>query len=94
MKLLSRRLVICACVAFVAAASGFATHAYDREPPRIAHYSSEYARVGFVLDRSGELAKLRFDGSEEIFTLTVAAHSSMPVATTFLSLAYGTCYPM
>ena len=46
-----------------------ATSAYDREPPRIAHYSSEYARVGFVLDRSGELAKLRFDGSEEIFVL-------------------------
>jgi hypothetical protein len=68
-KFLSRRLVISACVALVAASSGFATRAYDREPPRIAHYSSEYARVGFVLDRSGELAKLRFDGSEEIFVL-------------------------
>ncbi|MCE9521050.1 MAG: DUF4908 domain-containing protein [Alphaproteobacteria bacterium] len=43
--------------------------AFDREPPRIAHFSSEYSRSGFVLDRSGELAKLRFDGTEEILIL-------------------------
>jgi hypothetical protein len=35
----------------------------------IAHYSSEYSRIGFVLDLSGELPKLRFDGSEEILVL-------------------------
>ncbi len=69
MRLLSRRLVISACVALLAATSGFAARAYDRDPPRIAHYSSEDARVGFVLDRSGELAKLRFDGTEEILVL-------------------------
>jgi hypothetical protein len=68
-RLLSRRYIIFAFAAFVSAASGSATRAYDREPPRIAHYSSEYARVGFVLDRSGELAKLRFDGNEEILVL-------------------------
>jgi Domain of unknown function (DUF4908) len=55
-------------VALFAAAGGVA-RAMDREPPRISHYSSEYAQVGFVLDRSGELAKLRFDGSEEILIL-------------------------
>jgi hypothetical protein len=54
---------------FVAGANGWAAQAYDREPPRVAHFTSEYARIGFVLDRSGELAKLRFDGSEEILVL-------------------------
>lgn len=45
------------------------TRAYSREPPRIAHYVSDFARVGFVLDFSGELPKLKFDGSEEILVL-------------------------
>jgi hypothetical protein len=55
----------------LALAGGVTTtaRAYDREPPRIAHYISEYARVGFVLDRSAEFAKLKFDGSEEILVL-------------------------
>ena len=45
------------------------TRAVDREPPRVAHYGSEFARVGFILDLSGELPKLKFDGSEEILVL-------------------------
>ena len=61
--------MIFALAAFVTNADGPVTHAYDREPPRIVHYSSEYARIGFVLDRSGEFAKLRFDGTEEILIL-------------------------
>ncbi len=44
-------------------------NAFDRELPVVAHYSSEYARVAFVLDRSGELPKLKFDGNEEILAL-------------------------
>jgi uncharacterized protein DUF4908 len=63
------RLIIIAAAALVAWIGGSITHAYDREPPRIAHYTSEYARIGFILDRSGELAKLKFDGSEEILVL-------------------------
>ena len=58
-----------AAMLLVAGANGWTAHAYDREPPRIAHFTSEYARIGFVLDRTGELAKLRFDGSEEILVL-------------------------
>lgn len=45
------------------------TRAYDRRLPTIAHYSSEYSRIGFVLDFSGELPKLKFDGSDEILVL-------------------------
>ena len=44
-------------------------YAFDRAEPRIAHYISEDTGIGFVLDRSGELAKLKFDSSEEIFAL-------------------------
>jgi len=44
-------------------------YAFDRAEPRIAHYISEDTGIGFVLDRSGELAKLKFDSSEEIFVL-------------------------
>lgn len=44
-------------------------NAFDRELPVVAHYSSEYARVAFVLDQSGELPKLKFDGNEEILVL-------------------------
>ena len=68
MRLLAR-LVMIVAVAALSAATGWFAHAVDRDPPRIAHYSSEYARGGFVLDLSGELAKLRFDGSEEILDL-------------------------
>lgn len=69
MRHFSRRVLIFAAAALVWSVSGRDTHAYDREPPRIAHFASEYSRAGFVLDRSGELAKLRFDGSEEILVL-------------------------
>ena len=69
MRLVSRRLLMFAAMLFVAGANGWTAQAYDREPPRVAHFTSEYARIGFVLDRSGELAKLRFDGSEEILVL-------------------------
>lgn len=65
----SRRLLMLAAIVFVAGANVRASYAYDREPPRIAHFSSEYAQAGFVLDRSGEFAKLRFDQSEEILVL-------------------------
>jgi hypothetical protein len=58
-----------AVVAFAAGFGAIVASAYDREPPRIAHYTSEYARIGFILDRSGELAKLKFDGTEEILVL-------------------------
>ena len=61
-------LMIAVCAVLVSAGA-MVSRAYDREPPRIAHYISEYQRIGFVLDRSGELAKLRFDGSEEILVL-------------------------
>ncbi len=43
--------------------------AMDRAEPRIGHYVSEDTGIGFVLDRSSELAKLKFDSSEEIFAL-------------------------
>lgn len=45
------------------------TRAYDREPPRIGHFVSEYAGIGFVLDRSSEVPKMRFDGTDEILVL-------------------------
>ncbi|HKD29081.1 MAG TPA: DUF4908 domain-containing protein [Xanthobacteraceae bacterium] len=45
--------------------------AAERRPPlRIGHYSTVDGSVGFVFDRLGTPAKLRFDGSEEIFALT------------------------
>jgi hypothetical protein len=45
--------------------------AAERRPPlRIGHYSTVDGSVGFVLDRLGTPAKLRFDGSEEIVALT------------------------
>jgi Domain of unknown function (DUF4908) len=52
----------------IALAAGFA-RAVDRNEPRIGHYISEDTGIGFVLDRSSELAKLKFDSSEEIFAL-------------------------
>jgi hypothetical protein len=64
---IARILIVVA--ALLTSAGAMMTRAYDREPPRVAHYISEYARIGFVLDRSSELAKLKFDGSEEILVL-------------------------
>ena len=61
--------IIIVAFALLSTAGAMVSRAYDREPPRIAHYVSEYARVGFVLDRSSELAKLKFDNSEEILVL-------------------------
>lgn len=43
--------------------------AIDRNEPRVGHYVSEDTGIAFVLDRSSELAKLKFDSSEEIFAL-------------------------
>ncbi|MBI1212505.1 MAG: DUF4908 domain-containing protein [Alphaproteobacteria bacterium] len=54
-------LLIAALVRFSAA--------IDRNEPRVGHYVSEDTGIGFVLDRSSELAKLKFDSSEEIFAL-------------------------
>ncbi len=54
--------------ALITLAAGFA-QAIDRNEPRIGHYVSEDTGIGFVLDRSSELAKLKFDTSEEIFAL-------------------------
>lgn len=65
---LATRIAIVVC-AVLLSASAMVSRAYDREPPRIAHYISEYANIGFVLDRSSELARIRFDGSEEILVL-------------------------
>lgn len=62
------RLIILAFVA-LSSAGAMTTRAYDREPPLIAHYVSEYSGIGFVLDRSGELPKVRFDRTEEILVL-------------------------
>jgi hypothetical protein len=45
------------------------SRAYDRQMPVLAHYSSEFTPIGFVLDLTGEAPKLRFDGSEEILVL-------------------------
>jgi hypothetical protein len=64
---IARVLIIFA--ALLTSAGAMMTRAYEREPPRVAHYISEFARVGFVLDRTGELPKLKFDGSEEILVL-------------------------
>lgn len=67
MQSIARVLIIFA--ALLTSAGAMMTRAYEREPPRVAHYVSEFARIGFILDRTGELPKLKFDGSEEILVL-------------------------
>lgn len=67
MQSIARVLIVIA--ALLTSAGAMMTRAYEREPPRVAHYVSEYARIGFILDRSSELPKLKFDGSEEILVL-------------------------
>lgn len=65
-------LVVRVFLIFVVAltsAGAMISRAYEREPPLIAHYGSEFGGIGFVFDRSGELPKIRFDGSEEILVL-------------------------
>jgi Domain of unknown function (DUF4908) len=58
--------------AFVVGLGGYgAGVAAERRPPlRIGHYSTVDGSAGFVFDRLGAPAKLRFDGSEEILALT------------------------
>src|SRR5262245_4919523 len=61
-------MIVCAVLA--ASVGALSLRALDREPPRVAHYSSIYPPpIGFVLDRTSEYAKLRFDGTEEILVL-------------------------
>ena len=45
------------------------TRAYERIIPVLAHYSSEFTPIGFILDLTGETPKLKFDGNEEILVL-------------------------
>lgn len=66
LRLVARAIVI--AIAALVSASAKMSRAYDRAP-LVAHYVSEFAGIGFVLDRSGELAKIRFDGTEEILVL-------------------------
>jgi Domain of unknown function (DUF4908) len=58
-------------IAFVALASAGAmtSRTSARDDPPIAHYVSEFSGIGFVFDRSSELPKVRFDGTEEILVL-------------------------
>ena len=67
MQAVARILIV--VLALLSSAGAMMTRAYEREPPPVAHYISEFARVGFILDRTGELPKLKFDGSEEILIL-------------------------
>src|SRR6185503_19547586 len=53
----------------IAMFTGFSRAIDRRSEPRVGHYVSEDTGIGFVLDRSSELAKLKFDTSEEIFAL-------------------------
>ncbi len=51
---------------------GGSARAFDgggSEDPRVGYYSSENGDVGFILDRSHETARLRFDDSKEILLL-------------------------
>jgi hypothetical protein len=64
---IARVLII--MTALLTSAGAMMTRAYEREPPPVAHYISEFARIGFILDRTSELPKLKFDGSEEILVL-------------------------
>ncbi|MEQ1753920.1 MAG: DUF4908 domain-containing protein [Micropepsaceae bacterium] len=45
------------------------SRAFDRQLPVLAHYSSEFAPVGFILDLTSEVPKLKFDSNEEILVL-------------------------
>lgn len=66
------RLTTIALVLIAACAGAMISLAYEREPPPLAHYTSEFPpRIGFVLDRTSELPKLRFDGTEEILVLSM-----------------------
>jgi hypothetical protein len=62
------RIIVTALVALVSAGS-MTTRAYDRQLAPVAHYASEFSGVGFVLDLSSELPKVRFDRADEILVL-------------------------
>lgn len=63
-------LTMIVCAVLVVSAVAWSLRALAADPPRVAHYTSIYPpRIGFVLDRTGELAKFRFDGTEEILVL-------------------------
>jgi hypothetical protein len=64
-----RGLASLALIAALIFARADSLYAFDRAEPRIGHYISEDTGIGFVLDRSSELAKLKFDSSAEIFAL-------------------------
>jgi hypothetical protein len=67
-----RGLAVAALMSVLIAAFAGLSNAIDRSQrnePRVGHYISEDTGIGFVLDRSSELAKLKFDSSEEIFAL-------------------------
>jgi len=61
-------LTMIVCAVLVVSAGALTLRALELPP--VAHYSSIYPPpVGFVLDRTSEFAKLRFDGTEEILVL-------------------------
>lgn len=62
------RVILVALVALVSVGS-MVTRAYDRQLQPIAHYASEFSGIGFVLDLSSELPKIRFDRTDEILVL-------------------------
>jgi hypothetical protein len=61
--------VILVAIALLAGMGSMEARAFERDLPALAHYSSEFTPIGFVLDLTGEAPKLRFDGSEEILVL-------------------------
>lgn len=73
MRLIGRTVIV--LIAMLTCFGMEETRAYDRQLPDIAHYSSEYSRVGFILDFTGDRPKLKFDGSDEILVL-----NSIPAA--------------
>ncbi|MBL8782407.1 MAG: DUF4908 domain-containing protein [Alphaproteobacteria bacterium] len=62
------RLIIIAFVALTSAGA-MVSRAYDRQLAPVAHYASEFSGIGFVLDLSSELPKVRFDRTDEILVL-------------------------
>jgi hypothetical protein len=61
--------VILVAIALLAGMGSKEARAFERDLPALAHYSSEFTPIGFVLDLTGEAPKLKFDGSEEILVL-------------------------
>jgi len=62
------RLIIIAFVALTSAGA-MVSRANDRQLAPVAHYASEFSGIGFVLDLSSELPKVRFDRTDEILVL-------------------------